>query len=494
MTLRVRLVFALVALAAAGLVAFGAATVNLYRSSQLRTLDDQLTNSVGVVSFRLYQSAGLADTGGPDGGPGGRDGGRGPSGGDSSRSEPLAISADYVAELRDYSGATVSSIVPDGLTDTPSLPVTGAVSTASFSDVGSTQGSTQWRVLVTPSGASDGRVVVLAVPMNEVTSSVQRLVVIELVGGTALLVLLAVGSWLVLRHGLRPLESMAQQARAVNAGSLDERVTPADHRSEVGELGLALNTMLDDLEGAFAERDATEARLRRFLADASHELRTPLTSIRGFAELLRLSGATDAMPAARADGVDPATAVRRIEDEAARMGRLVDDLLLLARLDEHRAPRDEAVDLAVLAADACTDAAATPEGRARTLTLDAPQPVPTRGDPDHLRQAVANLVANAMRHTPAGTGVDVAATVVGDDAVLVVRDHGPGLDDDALAHVFERFWQADAARVGEGAGLGLAIVAAVAAEHGGRAEASNHPDGGAEFRLVLPLSPVPAGS
>ena len=172
------------------------------------------------------------------------------------------------------------------------------------------------------------------------------------------------------------------------------------------------------------------------------------------------------------------------------MKTLVEDLLLLARLDQTRPVERTPVDLAVLAADACSDAvAAAPD---RPVALDAPEPVVVLGDQDHLRQAIANLVTNALRHTPAGTPIEVSAGLVnGDGAVVAVRDHGRGLDEEALAHVFDRFWQADRARVGKGAGLGLAIVAGIAAEHGGEALAANVPDGGALFTLRLPPGPAP---
>jgi two-component system OmpR family sensor kinase len=236
--------------------------------------------------------------------------------------------------------------------------------------------------------------------------------------------------------------------------------------------------MLDEIEEAFAERDATEQRLRQFLADASHELRTPLTSIQGFAELFRLGGDNE--------HTDLPTIMRRIEQESARMRVLVEDLLLLARLDQTRPVERNPVDLAVLAADACSDAVAVaPE---RPVTLDAPNPVVVMGDQSLLRQAVANLVTNAVRHTPPGTAIDVSARLEEGTAVVRVRDHGAGLDGAALGHVFDRFWQADRARVGAGAGLGLSIVAGIAAEHGGTATAANAVDGGAVFTLQLPLN------
>jgi two-component system OmpR family sensor kinase len=356
-----------------------------------------------------------------------------------------------------------------------------------FWTTASAGGSGEWRVYAGPADGLAGDTVVLAVPTTEVTAALRRLLLIEGSAGLALLALLAAGAWLLLRRGLRPLETMAHSARSITAGNLSERVSPSEGRSEVGQLGLALNTMLGELEAAFAERDRTEQRLRQFLADASHELRTPLTSIQGFAELFRMEQGVAATPSAPS-AVDLPVIMRRIEEESARMKTLVEDLLLLARLDQTRPVERAPVDLAVLAADACSDAVAAAPGR--PVTLDAPEPVVVLGDRDHLRQAIANLVANAVRHTPAGTPIEVSARLVDGAARVAVRDHGAGLDDEALAHVFDRFWQADAARAAAGAGLGLAIVAGIAAEHGGTATAGNAPGGGARFTITLPL---PAG-
>jgi two-component system OmpR family sensor kinase len=290
---------------------------------------------------------------------------------------------------------------------------------------------------------------------------------------------LSAGSGLVLRRGLSPLERMADTTKVIAAGDLSQRVQVSSPGTEVGQLAIAFNTMLDEIQAAFAERDATEARLRQFLADASHELRTPLTSIQGFAELFRL-GADNAT-------VGTETIMRRIEDESARMKGLVEDLLLLARLDQVRQSERRPVDLSVLAADACSDATAAAPGR--PITLSAPQPVVVLGDEAHLRQALANLLTNALAHTPPDSPISVAAHLEAGGAVVEVRDHGPGLDGEALSHVFDRFWQKDPARVGAGAGLGLAIVAAVAEEHNGSVSAANASGGGAAFTIRLPLVP-----
>jgi two-component system OmpR family sensor kinase len=486
MTLRLRLVLGLVVLVTAGLAVFGFATYELYSRSQYDRLDDQVRASAPAVLPTLAEKAGLTSGDGEPGpkfdgrGPGHKDG---PGGGRSGRpSPPPVVPLVSYAELRGSDGALVTNFAQSSAAAVPALDdtLTAGDGGGRFWTTGSESGSGRWRVYAGPAAGYAGYAVVVAVPLTEVTSALRRLVFIEGSAGAVLLALLAGGAWFLLRRGLRPLEQMATAAGSITAGNLSERVTPSEGRTEVGQLGLALNTMLDEIESAFAERDRTEERLRQFLADASHELRTPLTSIQGFAELFRLGDRVGASAA----GVDLPVIMRRIEEESARMKTLVEDLLLLARLDQTRPIERTSVDLAVLAADACSDAVAAAPGR--PVALDAPEPAVVLGDQNHLRQAIANLVTNALRHTPAGTPIEVSARVAGDRAVVAVRDHGSGLDNEALAHVFDRFWQADRARVGKGAGLGLAIVAGIAAEHGGEATAANAPEGGALFTLRLP--------
>ncbi len=495
MTLRLRLVLALVVLLTVGLAIFGFATYSLYARGQYQRLDNQIASSVNAVTSQLLTNGNTsctnagtgttttASTPGADGGAGGLGPpkqyfpGGGP--GDEHGQRPVNLPPDTYAELRDHDGTVQACIQVINATTQPDLPdnLHTAPGTKRFFTTGSVSGSAQWRVMITGATAADGdHTIVVAVPMGGVTSSLDQFILIEVAAALALLAALSVGSWLILRRGLHPLEAMSATAGAITAGDLTQRVSPSGGPTEVGQLGLALNTMLDDIEEAFLERDVTEQRLRQFLADASHELRTPITSIQGFAELFRV-GADHAQ-------VDLPTILRRIEEESARMRLLVEDLLLLAQLDQVRETQAEPVDLAVLAADACSDAVAG--ARDRPVTLDAPEPAIVRGDEAHLRQAIANLVANALRHTPAGSPLEVSARRDGDWAEVAVRDHGPGLDDDALAHVFDRFWQADHSRTGSGAGLGLAIVAGIAAEHGGTALAANCPDGGAIFTLRLP--------
>ena len=461
MTLRLRLVAGLVVLLTAGLALFGIATYLPYRQSEYQRLDAQVRNVQPLVDAQLDASAGLST----------REGGGGPPGGPGGGPAPFAYPIGAYGQLRSYTGAVLAILQPTAAA--PKWPSTLPVSSGHLFTVGSTSGSGQYRCLRidSPNG-----ITLIAVPTTEVTKSLHKLVLIESLAAIGLLAVLSGGSWLILRRGLRPLERMAGTARSITSGDLSQRVTEVGP-TEVGELGLALNTMLDEIEEAFKEREETERRLRQFLADASHELRTPLTSIQGFAELFRLSG--DNAP------VDLPTILRRIEEESARMRDLVEDLLLLARLDETREVERSPVDLAVLAADACSDAVAHAPDRA--ITLDAPEPVVVAGDEAHLRQAIANLVTNATRHTPAGTAIEVSAHLVDGAAEVRVRDHGAGLDAEELRHVFDRFWQSDRARSGPGAGLGLSIVLGIAAEHSGTVGAANAEGGGAVFTIRLPV-------
>ncbi len=317
---------------------------------------------------------------------------------------------------------------------------------------------------------------IAAIPLTDFDATLARLRGIELL--VSLLVLAALGaiSYWAVRVGLRPLARIEATAREIAAGDMSHRVDEVDERTEVGRLGIAFNEMLTRLERAFADQRAGEERLRSFLADASHELRTPLSSIRGYAELFRLG--------AGADPDDLERSMRRIEEESARMGGLVDDLLTLARLDEVRDARREPVDLGAIAADACADARIAAPDREIVLAADGAPAL--CGDPDQLRQLAANLLGNAVSH---GAGmIEVAVGGAGDEATLTVRDHGPGLPGDGGDRVFERFWRTGEARsrASGGAGLGLAIVAEVAAAHGGTATASDAPGGGAIFTVHLP--------
>ena len=336
-----------------------------------------------------------------------------------------------------------------------------------------------YRIYVTPLSGTPSARLVIAVPLASLHSTLNTLLLFEIAISSGITIIVLVVTWLLVRRGMRPLERMGATARSIAAGSLGRRVSPSNERTEVGRLGLALNTMLGQLERAFAERDVTEQRLRHFVSDASHELRTPLTSMRGYAELLQRT------PDMTRE--DVLLAVRRIEDETRRMGLLVDDLLLLARLDQGR-PLDRApVDLTSMVNDAVSDARAADPERAVTARVSAPLVV--TGDDLRLRQAVANLVRNALVHTPAGSPVEVSLEQQDGHAEIDIVDHGPGVPANQRERIFERFHRADPHRSRDqgGSGLGLSIAAAVVNAHGGHISVADTPGGGATFRIELPV-------
>jgi two-component system OmpR family sensor kinase len=400
----------------------------------------------------------------------------------------------YFVELVGPRGAVLDRLraplrAADSSPDLPVLDETGAQARADTPfTVAATGGQGHWRVLVHPLARRPGTTLVVATSLDDVSSTVGQLVRIDLIVGAAVLAALGLAGYGVVRAALRPLRAVEDTAAAIAAGDLSRRVPDRDPRTEVGRLSGALNTMLGQVETAFRDREAaagsavaSEERMRRFVADASHELRTPLTSIRGFAELYRQGAVTD--PA------EVAGLLRRIEDEAARMGLLVEDLLLLARLDEER-PLDRApVDLAELAAEVVDDARLLDADRAVTLDVAA-GPVVVGGDPARLRQVLANLVGNAVTHTPAGTPVAVRVSMDGENAQVDVTDEGPGLSGEQAARLFERFYRAEPSRSRRrgGAGLGLAIVAALVRAHGGSVDVDTAPGRGTTFRVRLPLA------
>jgi two-component system, OmpR family, sensor kinase len=334
--------------------------------------------------------------------------------------------------------------------------------------------------------ASDsGRINVVVTSLADTDAAVSRLVAVEVAATGVVLTLLGLVAFWVLRLGVRPLKEMTRAATVI-AGDISHRVPSAPDGTEAAELGTALNRMLGRIETSFVERQATEDRLRQFVADASHELRTPVTTIRGYAELHR-RGALD-------DPDELAQAMRRTESEAERMAGLVDDMLLLARLDQGRPVERRPVDLGVLAIDAASDARAVAPERAVRAQTEAG--VVVDGDEHRLRQVLANLVRNALVHTPpwATIRVSVWREPDGGPAVAEVADDGPGMSDDQAAHAFDRFYRADPGRARDrgGSGLGLAIVQAIALAHGGRATLATAPGTGTTVRVELPAAEQPS--
>ncbi|GAB3265935.1 sensor histidine kinase [Kineosporia babensis] len=333
----------------------------------------------------------------------------------------------------------------------------------------------------------------IALPLDDVDDAVNRLRILIVIFGLLVTAMFASLGWLAIRRSFKPLTEVEETAAAIAAGDLSRRVPEHPASTEVGRLTTSLNGMLAQIESAFRSREASEQRTRRFAADASHELRTPLASIRGFAELYRQGAVSEPEDVART--------MSRIEDESRRMGTLVEDLLLLARLDEQRPARSEPVDLAVLAGDAVHDARGlAPDRQVRLVGLSdkqGPEPAVVTGDDNRLRQVVANLLANAVRHTPSGSPIEVAVGKWENVAVLEVRDHGEGLTPEHAAKVFERFYRVDASRArhqGGGSGLGLSIVAAVISSHHGRVGVTSTAGGGATFRVELPLATTAVAS
>ncbi len=379
---------------------------------------------------------------------------------------------------------------PDPLPDVTGLAVTGAGGVGGPVTVGS-EGGGHLRYRAVVSVQPDGDTLVTAIPLRDVDQAVRTARGIVVVA--CLLAIAATGAvvWVTVRRTLHPIDEMIETAERIAEGKLSERAPVPQPASEVGHLGTALNLMLDRIETAVDAKTESEARTRRFAADASHELRTPLTSIRGYAELYRQGAQSPE---------EVALAMSRIEHEAVRMGGLVEDLLLLARLDQKRPLEREPVDLTLLVLDAVAAARASDQTReVRVEVGDEPVEVP--GDPGRLRQVVDNLLANVRQHTRAGTTTSVGLATVSlesaaGSATIVVADDGPGMTADEAARAFDRFWQAggDAAGAGHGNGLGLAIVAEIVAAHGGRVDVRTAPGQGAAFTVTLPLGTLPLGT
>lgn len=332
----------------------------------------------------------------------------------------------------------------------------------------------------------------VAIDLSDVQHTVSSLVWLQMGIGVAVLVVVGIASFAVVQRSLRPLAEVEQTAAAIASGQLDRRVPERDPRTEVGRLSLALNGMLAQIQQALASSESSaekargsEDRMRRFITDASHELRTPLTTIRGFAELYRQGAARDV-----------AMLLSRIESEASRMGLLVDDLLLLARLDVQRPLEHHRVDLLALASDAVHDGQAMAPKRTITMeVLDGPGTPEVLGDEARIRQVLSNLIANALQHTPESADVTVRVGTDGPDAVLEVVDEGPGMNQEDASRVFERFYRTDSsrARASGGTGLGLSIVDSLVRAHGGAVSVTTAPGEGCRFRVTLPrISDVPA--
>jgi two-component system, OmpR family, sensor kinase len=460
LSLRARLLLGVVVLTALGLVAADVATYSSLRSFLLHRVDAGLEAGRGLLEGPPH--------GGhhPDQDEHVGSGGPGPQGIDWYQLQTLS-------RQRVKGRPFVEGLSPPRLPAQLDLPAQGNAEQerVTYFDATARSGGETFRVRASIEPEQPNRILFVASSLDGVDSTLHRLVLIELIATAAVLAALAaLGLWLV-RLGLRPLREIELTAAAITAGDLSRRIDHPDPQTEVGRVGSALNAMLDRIE-------ASDRRLRRFIADASHELRTPLTAVRAYAELFGRGAATHPDDLERS-----MSGIRR---EAERMSLLVDDLLLLARLDEGRPLERTPVDLAALVGEA-VDAARVVE-RDRPIE-SAVEPATVTGDEVRLRQVLDNLLANARAHTPAGTPVSVELRRVDSRAQVTVADHGPGLTDEQATRVFERFYRTDdsRSRSSGGAGLGLSIVAAVTELHGGTAEARPTPGGGATFVITLPL-------
>jgi len=459
LSLRARLLLGVVALAAVGLVAANVATYSTLSSYLLDRTDSTLDQTAQTL--------------------------RRPGPGGGIRSAPPGTfvqvrSLDGDTVVATFSGATLpgASVPAPNLPDAVKPPALNRTTEAvRYFTVGGAHGGPEYRVRASIA-QGDEAMLLVASSLRDVNSTLNRLLAIELVVTALVLAAIAgLGLWLV-RLGLRPLDAIGQTASAIAAGDLSRRVERAEERTEVGRLGLALNSMLARIESSFRAQEASERKLRRFVADASHELRTPLSAVRAYAELY------DRGAAERPDDLE--RSMKGISRESERMSVLVEDLLLLARLDDGRPLERERVELDEVVGEAVETAQAVDPDRAIELHAE---PATVLGDRVRLRQIVDNLLANVRAHTPPGTPASVSVTRRNGSAEISVTDAGPGLDEEHLEHLFERFYRADPsrARASGGVGLGLAIVAAVAEAHGGTASASSRPGEGTTIAIALPL-------
>ncbi|HUH70310.1 MAG TPA: HAMP domain-containing sensor histidine kinase [Mycobacterium sp.] len=462
--LRIGLVAATLALVACGLVVSGVAVTSILHHSLISRIDQTLLDaSRGWAQASRRQSAPPYEGPNP---------GRPPS-----KFYVRGIGSDGIPFTAINDRNAEPALPPDN--DVGSNPTT--LPSVNGSDI-------RWRAVSVrgPHGLTT-----VAIDLSDVQHTVRSLVWLQVGIGVAVLVVVGLASFVVVHRSLRPLTEVEHTAAAIAGGQLDRRVPERDPRTEVGRLSLALNGMLTQIQRAMASSESSaeqargsEDRMRRFITDASHELRTPLTTIRGFAELYRQGAARDV-----------AMLLSRIESEAGRMGLLVDDLLLLARLDVHRPLEHHQVDLLALASDAVHDAQAIDPKRSVTLEVfDGPGTPEVLGDEPRIRQVLSNLVANALQHTPESVDVVVRVGTEGDDAVLEVADKGPGMSQQDASRVFERFYRTDSsrARASGGTGLGLSIVDSLVRAHGGVVSVTTSPGEGCCFRVSLPrVSDVP---
>jgi len=515
-SLRAKLVAAVLALVAVALAVMGFVAIAVFGGY----LQDQVDVQVRNLDTSVLHYPGAFSGGGHPG---------------------MFLLNNSVVEVLDANGQLVpGSGNSDNLTSPgPAVPASDAGPNGTSSQlvtVPALSGGTDWRVITQPVNYStDGGIttqsgtLVVGTSLGNLNQNMAYLTRLDISVSVLILIVLAMIGFAVVRSNLRALDEIEETAGEIAAGHLNRRVPERDPRTEIGRLGRSLNAMLSQIEAAFHAREQSEAaahqseeRMRRFIADASHELRTPLTAIRGFAEYYRQRGglvrrwdrdrpAEAAGPSATGLTPDDLDRImQRVEKEAARMGLLVEDLLLLARLDQQRPLARQSVDLLVLAADAVHDARLLAPIRTIDLSVQPGAAFLVVGDEARLRQVIGNLMSNALTHTPDGTPIEVSVSSgildpqAGDRTpavILDVTDHGPGMAPEQAHRVFERFYRADQARTRTaggrttgGSGLGLAIVRALVAAQGGVTSVRTAEGQGATFRIALPLAPEALGN
>jgi len=475
MSLRARLVAATSLVALIALVIAGVATYNAFASSQLRQIDDSLQRAHEPVE----QAVNANDP-------------------NLKQAIQLAAPGSFVA-VQDTDGDTVVTVParepghPELMADLgdfddvtwPANRQPGDHDIAVYRTVTAASGGTELRVRV--SRLSDGSILIVGQSLQDAIESRHRLIVIELIVAAAALLIAGAVGWILVRIGLRPLRRVEQTALLIaDAGDLDHEVPGEGRATEVGRLASALNTMLGRIRGAFEERDANEAalrsseeRMRRFVADVSHELRTPLAAVKAYTELFDRG--------LRNHPDDLERALRGIDIEAARMQELVEELLLLARLDEGRPLSRAKVDLNEVVVEAITAArAVSPD---RPISLKVSDVVTIAGDASRLRQVIDNLLANVRTHTPPGTTTKIELRTEGPRVVMTISDNGPGMTAEQAGRVFERFYRADPSRsrTSGGAGLGMAIVHGLVTAHEGTIRLDTSPGNGLRVIISLPI-------
>jgi len=513
-SLRTRLLLGLGAVALVALIAADLATYSSLKSFLTSRVDQQLDTTQDSIVQAMYHPGGPPAGPAPGSsqpGPSEPDNGSQPSGSSGSGYPDTGDAASMFQRLAP--GTFVALLKPDGTVITeqayveeggtrlePRIPPHPASASGTnsnrpqpstyFNSTCIQDGASSFRVSATP--IPNGDILVVALPLSGEHQTLDRLLKIELAVTGGALILAGLIGWWTVRVGLRPLSAIERTAAAISQGQLGRRVPGETPKTEVGRLAHVINTMLGRIEGAFATRDATlsdlrrsQGTLRQFVSDASHELRTPLAAVSAYAELFERG--------ANRHPDDLSRVMAGIRAETARMGELVDDLLLLARMDEGRPLEQVPVELVGVAAEAVHAAAAV--GPAWDFRLDASEPVEVVGDPARLRQVIDNLLSNVRAHTPPGTTATVTVGRRHDTVVLKVQDDGPGITAEEADRLFERFYRADESRSRSsgGSGLGLSIVWAIVAAHKGTVSASPRQGGGSEFTVTLPVAPTDAG-